>query len=507
MDMILLILRLLFAAVFFTSGIAKLFDQKGAQQAIIDFGLPKLLAKPVAILLPLGELAIATALVSVILAWWGAVGAIGLLIAFNIGIAVNLVRGRAPECHCFGKLDSKPIGWTTLARNFALIAAGVLIVWYGSENVGPSVINWLTSLTAIQLLNLFFAMLVLGILASQAWFIIHLMRQQGRLLIRLDALEARLDSANNVVQAKAPAKQAIPERGLPIGAKAPTFNLTRVDGENVSLETLLSPAKPLVFLFHDSGCGPCAALMPEIAQWQQKFSSHFTVALISRNAPKKKAKAEYEIENLLIQPKGQDIFRAYQVTSTPTAVLVQPNGRLGSRLAMGRDAIRNLVSQIVPTTLPIPPTNASVNRNFNGRQSGVIMPQILEVGASVPDFSLPDLTGQQVDLKNLLDTNIVLFFWNPDCGFCKVMLDKVREWEDMFLGKAPKLIFISRGSVEANKKMGLQSPVLLDQDFTASRIFGARGTPSAVFIDSNGRIESKVAIGAQEITNLILSFG
>jgi uncharacterized membrane protein YphA (DoxX/SURF4 family) len=40
MDNILLIARLLLAAVFILAGLAKLADLRGSRQAIIDFGLP-----------------------------------------------------------------------------------------------------------------------------------------------------------------------------------------------------------------------------------------------------------------------------------------------------------------------------------------------------------------------------------------------------------------------------------------------------------------------------------
>ena len=56
MDAALLIARLVLAAVFTVAGLAKLSDLKGSRKTIIEFGLPAVLASPLALLLPLAEL-------------------------------------------------------------------------------------------------------------------------------------------------------------------------------------------------------------------------------------------------------------------------------------------------------------------------------------------------------------------------------------------------------------------------------------------------------------------
>ena len=67
MNLALLVIRLLLAAVFVVAGVAKLADPKGSRQAIIDFGVPAGLASPLGILLPLAELVCAGALIPALL--------------------------------------------------------------------------------------------------------------------------------------------------------------------------------------------------------------------------------------------------------------------------------------------------------------------------------------------------------------------------------------------------------------------------------------------------------
>src|SRR5205807_6073500 len=101
MSLVLLLARLLLAAVFLVSGQAKLADLAGSRQALRDFGVPAALADPFGLLLPLAELAVAVALLLPAMAWWGALGALALLLLFVVGIGSNLARGRHPDCHCF----------------------------------------------------------------------------------------------------------------------------------------------------------------------------------------------------------------------------------------------------------------------------------------------------------------------------------------------------------------------------------------------------------------------
>jgi thiol-disulfide isomerase/thioredoxin len=115
---------------------------------------------------------------------------------------------------------------------------------------------------------------------------------------------------------------------------------------------------------------------------------------------------------------------------------------------------------------------------------------------------LPDLSGEQVSLEGFKGDRTLVLFWNPGCGFCKRMQDDLKAWEANPPEGAPRLLVVSTGTVEANREMGLQSPVVLDQGFTTGRTFGASGTPSAVLVDVEGNIASEVAIGAPAVLAL-----
>jgi methylamine dehydrogenase accessory protein MauD len=345
MDAILLGARLILALVFAVAGIAKLIDLAGSRRAIVEFGVPAALAGPLGILLPLAELAVAAALLPTTTAWWGAVGALVLLLLFAAAIGTNLARGRKPDCHCFGQLHSAPAGWSTLVRNAVLAAPAVLVVWQGLEgNVGPSAVAWVGALSGVQLLGLVAAVLVVGLLAVQRWFLFGLFREDGRLMRWLEAVEDAFDDA---VVALTPSRNGAQETTeLPVGIPAPTFELPDLEGEEVTLDSLRSSGRPVLLVFTEPGCGYCEELLPEVGRWQDEFADEFTIALISCDDPEdnRALSKEHGLSRVLLE-EDWEVSEAYGVSGTPSAVLVNPDGTIGSSLAEEAEEIEELVSQ------------------------------------------------------------------------------------------------------------------------------------------------------------------
>ena len=510
----LLIARLLLAIVFVVAGLAKLADRAGSRQAVRDFGVPAALAAPLGILLPLAELAVAASLIPASTAWWGAVGALALLLLFVAGIGINLARGRKPDCHCFGQLHSSPAGWSTLARNGALAAVAGFILLQGRVGAGPSGVSWLGELSTVQLLALVGGLLVLGLLAFVAWFMVHLLRQNGRLLVRLEALEQRVASDEDAAPEAGEAPEAQPEAGLPVGAEAPGFSLQGLYGETLTLEALRARGKPVMLLFTDPNCGPCMSLLPEIGRWQQEHAEGLTISLISRGTPEENRtkSAEHGLNGVLLQ-RDWEISEAYQVEGTPSAVIVEPDGKVGSPVAAGPEAIRSLVARTVgePAQLPMHPQQAQgepcpncgqVHADNNGHAAEQAVPAGPAIGEPAPSLKLPNLKGKKVNLAAFRGKKTLVLFWNPGCGFCEQMLDDLKDFEANPPEGAPNLLVVSSGTVAENKAMGLRSTLVLDRNFGVGSAYGANGTPMAVLVDEEGKIASELAAGAPAVLAL-----
>jgi len=275
--------------------------------------------------------------------------------------------------------------------------------------------------------------------------------------------------------------------------------LRGLNGNVVPPENLLALGKPVLLVFSDPDCGPCRALLPDLARWERDHAESLTLALVSRGTPDANhAKLKTgELSHVLLQ-KGSEIADAYGVNGTPTAVMVRRDGTVGSQAAPGADAIRALVQQSA-TAAALSREGASTDGHRNGRShpAHIVSPT---VGDAAPSLRLPDLQGRSIDLSDLGGRETVLLFWNPGCGFCQRMLPDLKAWESQ--SEAPMLLVISTGTAEANNAMGLQSTVVPDPDFTAGRAFGPSGTPSAIVIDDEGRIASALAAGAPSILDL-----
>ncbi len=344
MDMVLLVARVLLAAVLGIAGGAKLIDAAGSEKTLLEFGTPRFLARPIARILPLAECTVALLLLPGATAWAGAVGTLVLLLLFTGGIAINMALGGRPHCHCFGQLYTSPVTVWTLIRNVALIGIAAWLVAQGPSGVGPGMLEWARGLTLLQAIFLLGAGWALGVLAVQGWMTIHLLRQNGRLLVRIESLEARL-GGGQVAQLRA--DQSSPP-GLPIGATAPQFRLQSLAGGWRDLDQLRAEGKPILLVFVDPQCGPCMALMPEIARWQHDHGSIFTTVLVSRGAREahQAGVMQHGLNHVLLQA-DYEVARSYEVFGTPSAVLVLNDGTIGSQVATGADFIRALVTTLV----------------------------------------------------------------------------------------------------------------------------------------------------------------
>src|ERR1700688_1479692 len=142
--------RVLLAAVFAVAGLSKLAAMARTREGLIEFGVPPRLAGASAAILVIAELSVAAALLPVATAWYGAVGAVVLLVAFSAAIAANLLRNRRPNCNCFGQLHSAPIGWPTFVRNVVLAVIAGLVVSGGRDPSALSLIGWTRSLNGAE---------------------------------------------------------------------------------------------------------------------------------------------------------------------------------------------------------------------------------------------------------------------------------------------------------------------------------------------------------------------
>jgi thiol-disulfide isomerase/thioredoxin/uncharacterized membrane protein YphA (DoxX/SURF4 family) len=481
MQVLLVLARLALLGVFAASGTAKLVDRARARQSLKDFGVPEPLATPLTVVLIVLELGTAVALLSVATLPYGAVGALSLLVVFIVAMIANLARGRRPECNCFGQLHSEPVGWGTVARNVVLAALAGTVAWNASDPGTLSYLYWTASMTTVQIALSVAGATGLILLASVLALLLQVLAQQGRLLLRFEAIESHLGIAA-LPGSDAPAAQI----GLPPGTRAPSFELNQVGAERSGLSALLSRGRDALLVFTNPNCGPCQALLPDLASWQRDHADTITVALVSEGsvAENESKITRHGIERVLVQEK-REVAEAYQAYGTPAAVVVGSDGSIASFVAPGADAIRKLL-------------RAALARNSSSASPGGASAGI---GQPAPKITLRDLDGKSITNADLAGERTALIFWNPGCGFCQRMLPDLKAWELKPPAEAPRVVVISSGAESDIRAMGLLSRVAVDGQLSAD--FGAHGTPMAVLLDADGRVASGVAAGAQAVFELL----
>ncbi len=477
-----LVARLTVLAVLGYSGLSKLGSPEVATAAQ-DFGLSLRIAKWVGRWLAPTELLVAGLLFFGPTAYLGALAAMALFLIFTALIGWNLWQGRKPACACFGEASGQAISNWTLARDLVFMALAAIVVAAGPSGTQKGIVEHMAAVvsaagpdTALALIGLLQAAILLGLWARRG---------------------APVASPRVMFPAPSGVATALTTIGWPPGTLAPGFDLPSLDGKRVTLQDLVAEDRNVLLLFTDPNCRPCSALLPEIAQWQERHGEALTIVLVSRrSAFENRAKAEeLGMRNVLLQG-GAEVAEAYQAEATPVAVIVDGNRRIASRIATGAVEIRQLVEAWVerarrdaPVSVLSPPPPADATRVL--------------AGDPAPPFKLPALRGGDVDLGDFAGRLTVLVFWNPTCGYCRGLAPQLRLREKQQTVSSAQMVFVAAGTRAANEAEGFVSPVLLDDGGAVNRAYGVNGTPSAVLVDAESNAASAVAVGQSEIEALM----
>lgn len=318
--------RIILVALFAVAGIAKLANLSEWRKTLLLVGVPARRIGAVALLVPIAELAIAGALSLNATTRWGAVAALVALVAFSLVISISVLRHRTPDCNCFGSLGARPLGWGTVGRNVLFAGLAGLIIWSPDFALSAAAIVGMVATVAF---------------AVQAWFGFQLLQQNGRLLARVDALEAGEP----------------PARGLAPGVPAPVFAAQDPSGATLHSEDIWRGAPTTLLAFIAADCPACDEVLPDLSRWQHE-RVNFNVAVVTSGDPepnlRKLAGADF---TALAMQRSSEITDAYRVPGTPAALLVDADGVIKSEVVLGAGAIRKLANGR-PSPVPEPTSAA-----------------------------------------------------------------------------------------------------------------------------------------------------
>jgi peroxiredoxin len=129
------------------------------------------------------------------------------------------------------------------------------------------------------------------------------------------------------------------------------------------------------------------------------------------------------------------------------------------------------------------------------------------IGQPAPDFTLADLSGKSVSLRDYRGKVVVLEWFNPGCPFIKAAHTKGSLKGMAARREAEGIVWLAVNSsapgkeggdpaksVAAKAAFGLDHPILLDPTGAVGHAYGATNTPNMFVIDASGTLVYRGAI-------------
>ena len=165
----------------------------------------------------------------------------------------------------------------------------------------------------------------LGILVG-GWLGWQLLRQNGRMLLRLDDLEKRLDELDFDGDGQ--------PKGLSLGSEAPDFQLADLAGKNRTLAEFRG--RRILLIFFNPACGVCREMMPKLAALARPADTPsdpmdhekgegppFPLIITTGDTEaNRQIFAEHKVRGPVLLQKNGDVAKAYQANGTPTGYLI-----------------------------------------------------------------------------------------------------------------------------------------------------------------------------------------
>lgn len=120
-----------------------------------------------------------------------------------------------------------------------------------------------------------------------------------------------------------------------------------------------------------------------------------------------------------------------------------------------------------------------------------------EVDHVAPDFTLPDLEGNQISLSTYKGRVVLLNFWATWCPPCRLEMPTMEKAYRKYRDKGFEVVAVSvdagpKSSVKSFlRELGLSFQVLLDPDMEILRAYRGFSLPMTVVIDRQGVIRSR----------------
>jgi cytochrome c biogenesis protein CcmG/thiol:disulfide interchange protein DsbE len=122
----------------------------------------------------------------------------------------------------------------------------------------------------------------------------------------------------------------------------------------------------------------------------------------------------------------------------------------------------------------------------------------IQPGLEVPDFTFPDLNGNEVSLTDYRGKVVLVNIWATWCPPCRQEMPSMQRLYEKFKGENFEILAVSIDSEGREavapfmRKMNLTFPALLDPGETIRPLYGITGVPESFIIDKKGILVEKI---------------
>lgn len=123
-------------------------------------------------------------------------------------------------------------------------------------------------------------------------------------------------------------------------------------------------------------------------------------------------------------------------------------------------------------------------------------PEVIEIGAPAPNFTLVDRQGKTWTLSELKGQVVFVNFWATWCPPCREEMPSMQKLHEMLPKDNFKMLAILNSDDPAladsfATKLELTMPILNDQDNKAGAAYGLTGVPETFIVDKQGILREK----------------
>ena len=134
----------------------------------------------------------------------------------------------------------------------------------------------------------------------------------------------------------------------------------------------------------------------------------------------------------------------------------------------------------------------------NERDSTLTPISQTQVGLPAPDFSFPDLKGQEVGLSDHGGKVVLVNIWATWCHPCREEMPSMQRLYERFKGENFEILAVSIDSTGREAvapfvhKLNLTFPALLDPEANIKLPYGVTGVPESFIVDKEGMLVKKI---------------